>query len=90
MLPTSKEVRILIHFPLSILWADSMLAGWAALSDIILAIYPVIVFWNLKISLRIKAGLCLLMAGGLVAAAAGIVKTVNLKFISASHDITCT
>lgn len=43
---------------------DSRLSGWAAASDLALAIYPVIVFWNLKISIKIKIGLCLLMAGG--------------------------
>ncbi|MDI1487978.1 MAG: hypothetical protein OHK93_007252 [Ramalina farinacea] len=61
---------------------------WAALSDILLAVYPVVFFWSLKISNKIKIGLCLLMAGGLIAAASGIVKTINLKFISAEKDIT--
>ncbi|MCJ1280029.1 hypothetical protein MMC21_007854 [Puttea exsequens] len=62
--------------------------GWAALSDIVLALYPVLVFWNLQITNKIKIGLCALMAGGLVAAAAGITKTVYLKLIAAEQDIT--
>lgn len=40
--------------------------AWAALSDILLAVYPVVFFWSLKISNKIKIGLCLLMAGGLM------------------------
>ena len=40
--------------------------AWAALSDIVLAVYPVVFFWSLKISNKIKIGLCLLMAGGLM------------------------
>ncbi|KAL9131001.1 MAG: hypothetical protein Q9217_000943 [Psora testacea] len=62
--------------------------SWAALSDVLLAIYPIFVFWSLKISNKIKIGLCLLMAGGFIAAASGVVKTVNLKLISVEHDIT--
>ncbi|KAL8705631.1 MAG: hypothetical protein Q9201_001268 [Fulgogasparrea decipioides] len=62
--------------------------SWAAASDLALAVYPVIVFWNLKISTRVKIGLCLLMAGGLVAAAAGIVKTIYIKLISVGEDPT--
>ena len=60
------------------------------MSDVILAIYPVLFFWNLKISKKIKIGLCFLMAGGLIAAAAGVVKTIDLKLIAVEHDITCT
>ncbi|KAG8532526.1 uncharacterized protein KY384_002403 [Bacidia gigantensis] len=60
--------------------------SWAAVSDVVLALYPVIVFWNLKISLRMKIGLCLLMAGGLVAAVGGVMKTINIKFIEAQDD----
>lgn len=49
----------------SVFAADFIIA-WASASDVCLAIYPVLVFWNLKISSRVKIGLCLLMAGGLV------------------------
>jgi len=40
--------------------------AWVATSDVLLAGYPILVFWNLKISTRVKAGLCLLMAGSLL------------------------
>ena len=40
--------------------------SWAAASDLALALYPVLVFWKLKISTKIKIGLCLLMGGGIV------------------------
>ncbi|KAL8667910.1 MAG: hypothetical protein Q9202_000375 [Teloschistes flavicans] len=62
--------------------------SWAAASDLALAVYPVVVFWSLKIGMRVKIGLCFLMAGGFVAAAAGIVKTVYIKLISVESDPT--
>ncbi|KAL9585096.1 MAG: hypothetical protein Q9212_001722 [Teloschistes hypoglaucus] len=62
--------------------------SWAAASDLALAVYPVVVFWSLKIGMRVKIGLCFLMAGGFVAAAAGIVKTVYIKLISVEADPT--
>ncbi|KAL8870791.1 MAG: hypothetical protein Q9174_003244 [Haloplaca sp. 1 TL-2023] len=62
--------------------------SWAAASDLALAVYPVLVFWNLKIGTKTKIGLCLLMAGGLVAAAAGAIKTVYIKLITAEEDPT--
>ena len=87
--PTFKAVRLLVDCAENIeLTMNS--AGWAAASDVVLALYPVIVFWNLKISLRMKIGLCLLMAGGLVAAVGGVMKTINIKFIEAQKDKNCT
>ena len=59
------------------------------MTDVILAIYPIFVFWSLKISKRMKFGLCFLMAGGLVAAVGGIMKTINIKFIKAENDKNC-
>lgn len=34
--------------------------------DIILALYPVSIVWNLQASLKMKIGFCLLMAGGIM------------------------
>lgn len=42
------------------------LIAWAAASDVVLAIVPVYVFWDLRISVKLKVGLCLLMAGGIL------------------------
>lgn len=38
----------------------------AILADVFLALYPVTVVWNLKLSTRSKIGFCCLMAGGLL------------------------
>ncbi|KAL6717504.1 hypothetical protein ACLMJK_005419 [Lecanora helva] len=62
--------------------------SWVATSDILLAAYPILVFWNLKISARVKVGLCLLMAGGLLAAVAGFIKTVAISRINVEVDGT--
>ncbi|KAK0513979.1 hypothetical protein JMJ35_003701 [Cladonia borealis] len=60
--------------------------SFAALSDLLLAGYPILVFWKLKISKHLKIGLCCLMGGGVVAAAAGIAKTVYIKQKSVVGD----
>lgn len=44
--------------------ALTVLTAWAAASDVVLAVIPVFVFWNSKISIKLKIGLYLLMAGG--------------------------
>ncbi|KAK0513982.1 hypothetical protein JMJ35_003704 [Cladonia borealis] len=41
-------------------------SSWAAFSDFVLAIYPVLLLRNVKISTRAKIGLSLLMAGGVL------------------------
>ena len=46
--------------------ALNIFTAWAAISDAILAATPVFVFWSLRISTKLKIGLCLLMAGGLL------------------------
>ena len=40
--------------------------GWSAFCDVALAVYPIIVFWHLKIQLHVKVGLSALFALGLV------------------------
>ncbi|CAK3792472.1 Hypothetical predicted protein [Lecanosticta acicola] len=62
--------------------------SWAAASDIVLASYPIFVFWSLDLSWRRKLGLCALMGGGYIAAIAGIIKTIYIKLITATTDIT--
>lgn len=46
------------------------------ISDFMLALFPIILLWNVQIAPRIKAGLCTLMALGLITAACCIVRTV--------------
>ncbi|WPH01524.1 Hypothetical protein R9X50_00437000 [Acrodontium crateriforme] len=53
--------------------------SWGAASDIVLALYPMFVFYRLNVSLRRKIFLSALMGGGSFAAVAGISKTVYIK-----------
>ncbi|MCJ1277470.1 hypothetical protein MMC21_005283 [Puttea exsequens] len=62
--------------------------SYSALGDLILAIYPIVVFWNLQMSKKLKIGLCLLMSGGVIATACAIVKTVYIELISKTEDRT--
>ncbi|PNS17790.1 hypothetical protein CAC42_3185 [Sphaceloma murrayae] len=56
--------------------------------DVILALYPISIVWNLQASLKMKIGFCLLMAGGIIPAAAGTVKAIMLDFLRKPNDIT--
>lgn len=62
--------------------------SWAAASDVVLASYPIFVFWSLNLSWKRKLGLCALMGGGYIAAIAGIMKTIYIKLITATTDVT--
>ncbi|KAG8623949.1 hypothetical protein KVT40_008925 [Elsinoe batatas] len=56
--------------------------------DVVLALYPISIVWNLQASMKMKVGFCLLMAGGIIPAAAGTVKAVMLDFLRKPNDIT--
>ncbi|KXL44959.1 hypothetical protein M433DRAFT_67749, partial [Acidomyces richmondensis BFW] len=62
--------------------------SWSAASDLVLAIYPITVFWNLKVSWKRKFGLCALMGGGVLASAAGVLKTVFISQAPLTADVT--
>lgn len=47
------------------------------ISDFILALFPIVLLWKVQIATRIKAGLCTLMALGLITAACCTVRTVQ-------------
>ncbi|KAI9658765.1 MAG: hypothetical protein M1821_002325 [Bathelium mastoideum] len=57
------------------------------ISDFMLALFPIVLLWKVQISLRIKAGLCFLMALGLITAAFCIVRTV-LNYQNVNQDGT--
>ncbi|RAL06518.1 uncharacterized protein BO97DRAFT_439101 [Aspergillus homomorphus CBS 101889] len=48
-------------------------------TDLFLAVFPTIIFWNLNLRLRIKISLIVLLSLGLVAMVASIIKTTKLK-----------
>jgi len=57
-------------------------------ADLILACYPVYIFMHLHRETRVKIGLCLIMGGGVIAAIAGICKTIAISTIKETSDIT--
>lgn len=57
------------------------------ISDFMLALFPIVLLWNVQIAPRIKAGLCTLMALGLITAAFCIVRTV-LNWQNVNSDPT--
>ncbi|KIM94545.1 hypothetical protein OIDMADRAFT_149274 [Oidiodendron maius Zn] len=51
---------------------------WNAVSDLVLAIYPVFIVYRLQIALRLKVFLCIIMGLGLIASAFSFVKLYPL------------
>ncbi|KAL8833703.1 MAG: hypothetical protein Q9176_007859 [Flavoplaca citrina] len=47
------------------------------ISDVVLALFPIVLLWKVQIPIRVKAGLCVLMSLGLITAACCIVRTVG-------------
>lgn len=67
------------------------LAGYSAVSDAALAIYPIYLIWGLQVTMRMKIGLCFLLGFGLIAAACSALKTAeltNLQRADEEGDIT--
>ncbi|KAF2155979.1 hypothetical protein K461DRAFT_290948 [Myriangium duriaei CBS 260.36] len=63
--------------------------GLNVAADIFLSLYPISIIWGLKLKMRTKVAWCLLMAGGLLATAACIVRTVMIEIVWKNvEDIT--
>ncbi|KAF2148954.1 hypothetical protein K461DRAFT_282432 [Myriangium duriaei CBS 260.36] len=60
----------------------------AVAADVFLACYPVTVIWSLNMSFKTKVGFCLLMAGGFLPAAAGIIRCIFLDHLTKTVDVT--
>ncbi|KAL4793720.1 hypothetical protein BDV19DRAFT_390925 [Aspergillus venezuelensis] len=58
----------------------------SALSDLVLAIYPLFTIWGLQMALKVKIGLGCVLSLGIIAMIAAIVKTINLASLSARAD----
>ncbi|CZR62197.1 uncharacterized protein PAC_12094 [Phialocephala subalpina] len=67
---------------------DNVGAGFGAFLDLTLALYPVIIFWNLQLRLHVKIGLMVPFGFGIVAAVCAIIKTTKLSRLTATSDIT--
>ncbi|KAJ5910653.1 hypothetical protein N7504_005296 [Penicillium tannophilum] len=63
-------------------------SSYSAVCDLILALYPVIFFWNVRLNRRVKIGLCCLMGLGVAACVCAIVKTTTLRVLNETEDIT--
>ncbi|KAK6858358.1 hypothetical protein PG995_006057 [Apiospora arundinis] len=66
----------------------SVQTSYNALMDLILAIFPTLFITKLNINRKMKIGLCLLMGGGIFAAAATIVKVYMMQSIDQHDDLT--
>ncbi|RAL62731.1 hypothetical protein DID88_004574 [Monilinia fructigena] len=64
------------------------LGSYCSFIDLILALFPISIFWNLQLKLGLKVFLCIIMGLGIVAMVASIVKTVELGTLSHTKDST--
>ncbi|KLJ09896.1 hypothetical protein EMPG_14692 [Blastomyces silverae] len=62
--------------------------SFSAASDLVLALYPVFIIWQLQMARKLKIGLTCVLALGIVATAAAIVKTIFLAELVARADYT--
>ena len=63
-------------------------ASFSAFSDFLLALFPLVIIYNLQMKLAIKVGLGCAMSLGLFATGAAIVKTIQLEDLTARDDYT--
>ncbi|KAL9002989.1 MAG: hypothetical protein Q9188_004107 [Gyalolechia gomerana] len=62
--------------------------GVSSFVDLALAIYPMFLFWDLRIKFMKKMVLSLLFAFGIVACASAIIRTVNLSTLGQNRDFS--
>ncbi|MCJ1417264.1 hypothetical protein MMC32_003606 [Xylographa parallela] len=70
-----------------IIWAE-ITGAWGAATDLLLALYPVFIIYNLQIQLRLKIILCFLMGLGVFTAICSLVKTAQFNRLEISPDAT--
>lgn len=63
-------------------------SGHSAITDVILALYPIHLIWGVQMSKRLKIGLCCLMGFGLLAAVTSTIKTIELRNLTQTQDNT--
>ena len=63
-------------------------SSFSAFSDFLLALFPLVIIYNLQMKLALKVGLGCSMSLGLFATGAAIVKTIQLEDLSARDDYT--
>ncbi|KAF2690607.1 hypothetical protein K458DRAFT_438484 [Lentithecium fluviatile CBS 122367] len=62
--------------------------AYSVVTDLICALLPIVVLWNVRLTPKVKAGVCGLMSLGLIATAAAIVRASSLgtKTVDLSYD----
>lgn len=63
-------------------------ASFSSFSDLVLALFPLIIIWKLQMRRAVKLGLGCAMSLGLLATGAAIVKTIQLQDLTARGDYT--
>lgn len=58
---------------------SDFIAAYSAFCDFVLALYPILILWELQMALRVKIGLCVLMALGVLAGVCGIMRAVTVQ-----------
>lgn len=58
------------------------------LTDISLALWPLVIVWNLQVSWQLKLGVCSLTSVGMIATACAILRMKALPYIAKSEDLT--
>ncbi|ORY62073.1 uncharacterized protein BCR38DRAFT_394688 [Pseudomassariella vexata] len=62
------------------------LSAWTTLTDIVLAVVPIVAFWKLQMRLSTKLGICIMMGLTLLSAAITVVKAVYLRLLFDQTD----
>ncbi len=56
--------------------------AFSSLSDLVLALFPILIIKDLKMDFKLKMGLCTVMGLGIIATIAAVIKTIELKNLS--------
>lgn len=65
-------------------------ASFNALADLLLALFPTLIFWNLRMKLRRNIGLMMVMGVGVFGAAITSYKAYNLRNLPSHSNLTST
>ncbi|KAL4783632.1 hypothetical protein BJX76DRAFT_357780 [Aspergillus varians] len=68
-------------------WA-TFTGAWGTMADFLLACYPGVMIWNLKLRLRLKLTISILMGLGLVTGVCSLIKTIEFGRLRAVKDAT--
>lgn len=76
-------------FPLSLYYTNATVLAWGTFTDLVIALYPIMIIWNLKMALRLKLIICCVLGLGVVTAMCSLVKTIEFFRLRLSTDPTC-